>query len=145
MNFMDLLPCLHCGDDSHSGAQHEAMFGKPEPTPVDIKGKVVVDSAVRTNEEAADYGAYSTYAVTATDNPIQILGHDDNRARAVIWVDTNSVYIGKREQIYATLPGFQGALLSSGQRIEIRNKQPVWMAPNGQACNVSVINERWEA
>lgn len=140
---MDMLPCLHCGDDSHSGTQHEEMFGKPEPTPVGITGTVTVDTAVRTNEEAADYGAYSTYAVSATDSPIQILGHDDNRARAVIWVDVQSVYIGKREQIYAT-GGAQGALLSSGQRIEIRNKQPVWMAPNGQACNVSVINERWE-
>lgn len=138
-----MLPCLHCGDDSHSGTQHEEMFGKPEPTPVGITGTVTVDTAVRTNEEAADYGAYSTYAVSATDSPIQILGHDDNRARAVIWVDVQSVYIGKREQIYAT-GGAQGALLSSGQRIEIRNKQPVWMAPNGQACNVSVINERWE-
>lgn len=140
-----MLPCLHCGDESHSGTQHEEMFGKPEPTPVGITGTVTVDTAVRTNEEAADYGAYSTYAVSATDSPIQILGHDDNRARAVIWVDgtTNSVWIGKREQIYAAT-GAQGALLSSGQRLEIRNKQPVWMAPNAVACNVSVINERWE-
>lgn len=143
MSIMDLVPCIHCGDETHSATQHEARFGKPEPTPVGIQGSVTVDSAVRTNEEAADYGAYSTYAVSATDSPIQILGHDDARARAVIWVDTNSVYIGKREQIFAG-NGAQGALLSSGQRIEIRNKQPLWMAANGQACNVSIINERWE-
>jgi hypothetical protein len=143
---MDMLPCIHCTSAEHTGTQHESMFGVPEPKPVGVKGTVSIDDAVRTNEEAADYGAYSTYAVAATDQPIRILGHDENRARAVIWVDgtTNSVWIGKREQIFASV-GAQGALLSSGQGREIKNKQELWMAPNAVACNVSVINERWEA
>lgn len=143
---MDILPCLHCGSDEHTGNQHESMFGVPDPKPVGVVGTVSVKDAVRTNEEAADFGAYSTYAVTAADVPIRILGHDENRARAVIWVDgtTNSVWLGKREQIFASV-GAQGALLSSGNRIEVKNKQELWMAPNAVACNVSVINERWEA
>lgn len=144
--FMDILPCVHCESDEHTGAQHESMFGVPDPKPVGIKGTVSVTDAVRTNEEAADYGAYSTYAVTPADAPIRILGHDENRARAIVWVDgtNNSVWIGKKEQIGASL-GAQGALVSSGQRIPIQNKQELWMAPNGVACNLSVINERWEA
>ena len=143
---MDMLPCLHCGSDEHTGTQHEMTIGIPEPKPVGVKGSVSITDAVRTNEEAADFGAYSTYAVSATDAPIRILGHDENRARAVIWIDgtTNSVWIGKREQIFAAV-GAQGALLASGQRVEIKNKQELWMAPNAVACNVSVINERWEA
>ena len=144
--FMDMVPCLHCGDSEHTGTQHETLFGVPDPKPIGVKGSVTIADAVRTNEEAADFGAYSTYSVTATDAPIRILGHDENRARAVIWVDgtTNSVWIGKKEQIFASV-GAQGALLSSGQGREIKNKQELWMAPNGTACNVSVINERWEA
>lgn len=143
MSLMDALPCLHCGDGTHSATMHEEMFGKPEPTPVGIQGTVTVDTAVRTNEEAADYGAYSTYAVTATDSPIRILGHDDARARAVITVDVPnvSVWVGKREQIYSNAPGI---LVTSTSPATIRNKQEVWMAPNGDACNVSVLNERWE-
>jgi hypothetical protein len=143
---MDMIPCLYCNDQEHTGTQHESMFGKPDPQPVGISGTVSVKDAVRTNEEAADFGAYSTYAVAPTDAAIRILGHDENRARALVWIDgtTNSVWIGKREQIFATV-GAQGALLSSGQTREIKNKQELWMAPNGVACNVSVINERWEA
>jgi hypothetical protein len=143
---MDMLPCLHCGSDEHTGTQHVMTLGEPDPKPIGVSGTVSIKEAVRTNEEAADFGAYSTYSVTATDAPIRILGHDDNRARAIIWVDgtTNSVWIGKKEQINASL-GAQGALLSSGQRIPIQNKQELWMAPNGVPCNVSVINERWEA
>lgn len=143
---MDILPCLYCGSDEHSGTQHVAQYGEPEPKPVGISGTVSVKDAVRTNEEAADFGAYSTYSVSVTDAPIRILGHDENRARAVIWIDgtTNSVWLGKKEQIGASL-GAQGALLSSGNRIEVKNKQELWMAPNAVACNVSVINERWEA
>jgi hypothetical protein len=146
MNLADVVPCIHCGNEDHSGAMHIEMFGPPTPESVPVKGSVTVEEAVRTNEEAADYGAYSTYLITATDTaPVQILGHDDNRARAVVWIDgtTNSVWIGKKEQVFAT-GGAQGALLSSGQRIEIRNKQPLFYVPNGVACNLSVINERWE-
>lgn len=145
MNLSDVIPCVHCGDREHTGSMHIEMFGSPEPSAVGVKGTVSVDNAVKTNEEAADYGAYSTYSVTPTDQPIRILGHDDARARATIYVDgsTNSVWIGKREQIFASV-GAQGALLSSGQRIVIQNKQELWMAPNSIACNVSVINERWE-
>lgn len=145
MNYLDVIPCLHCGDETHSGTQHESLFGIPSASAVSVKGTVTVDTAVRTNEEAADYGAYSTFPVSPTDQPIRILGHDENRARAVVWVDgtTNSVWIGKREQIYATV-GAQGALLTSGSAKEIKNKQELWMAPNAVACNVSVINERWE-
>jgi hypothetical protein len=143
---MDMLPCIHCDSENHTGTQHEMAHGVPNPKPVGVEGTVSITDAVRTNEEAADFGAYSTYAVSATDAPIRILGHDENRARAVIWIDgtTNSVWIGKKEQIFASV-GAQGALLSSGQAREIKNKQELWMAPNAVACNVSVINERWEA
>lgn len=146
MNLSDVVPCIHCGDETHTGSMHLDLLGNPDPTPVGVKGTVQVENAVKTNDEAADYGAYSTYSVTAADAPIRILGHDDNRSRALVWVDgtTNSVWIGKKEQISATL-GAQGALVSSGNgRIEIKNKQELWMAPNAVACNVSVLNERWE-
>lgn len=146
MNLMDVLPCIHCGDQEHSATMHVEMYGNPSPTSVGVTGTVDVGNAVATNEEAADYGAYSTYPVAATDAPIRILSHDSYRARAVLTVDgtTNSVWIGKREQIYAS-NGAQGLLLASGQRLEIKNKQEVWMAPNAVACNLSVLNERWEA
>lgn len=145
ISLMDAFPCGHCGSEAHTGNQHVEMYGEPTPSPVPVNGTVGVHGAVRTNEEAADFGAYTTYPVTATDVPIRVLSHDDNRARAVLSVDgtTNSVWIGKREQIYAT-GGAQGSLLSSGQPLEIRNKQEVWMAPNAVACNLSVLNERWE-
>lgn len=143
---MDLIPCIHCKSQDHTGSEHEERYGSPEPTPVGVKGSVGVEGPVRTNEEAADYGAYSTYAVTSGDAPIRLLNHDGMRARAVISVDgtTDSVWVGKREQIFAT-SNARGILVSSGQPATIRNKQEVWMVPNGTDCNVSVLNERWES
>lgn len=145
MSVMGIVPCIHCQADDHCGLEHEEMFGKPEPSLVGIKGRVGVDGAVKTNESAADYGAYSTYAVGASSAPFRILSHDAHRMRAVIMVDgtNNSVWIGKREQIFSS--GSQGILVSSGQPVTIKNVQEVWVANNAVDCNVSVINERWES
>lgn len=145
---MDLVPCIHCRSEDHSGNQHLELFGEPEPSKVPVKGTVSIEDSVRTNEESADYGAYTTYVVADTDSPIRILGYDEKRSRATLYIDgtltaPNSVWIGKQEQIYAA-GGAQGALLTSGQPMVIRNKQEVWLAPNNMSCNVSVVNERWE-
>lgn len=138
MSLMDVLPCIHCGSEEHTGNKHEALFGAPKPSPVPIDGIVTVKDAVPTHSEAADYGAFTSYSLTGTEPAFRLLSYDEKRSRAVVTVDTGSVFIGKKEQIYSTAPGFK----LTGT-VEIRNKQEVWCVPNAVACVVSVVNERW--
>lgn len=148
MSLMEVLPCIHCQDESHTGTEHVSLFGEPKPSPVTVDGKVTLTDAVITNEEASDYGAYSAYGLLGSEPAARILAHDSKRARAVISVDstvaTAYVWIGKREQIFAT-GGAQGFKVVAGRQIEIKNKQELWMIPDGtNPSNVSVLNERWE-
>lgn len=131
---------MSCGCETHPGSACEDC----EPTaltPIGVSGTVSIGHSVKTNPEAADFGAYSTYALAGNEAPFRVLTHDDNRARAVIQVDASAVIIGKKEQIFSTGNGWKQS--SSMTPLEIRNKQEVWVVPTGTACNVMVLNERW--
>lgn len=148
MSVMDMIPCIHCGDESHTGTDHVGLFGEPKPSPVSVNGKVSIEDAVKTNEEASDYGAYGSFVLSGTESPFRVLAHDNKRSRAVVSVDsavaTAFVWVGKREQIFAT-GGAQGFKVLAGRQLEIRNKQELWIVPDGtNASTLAVLNERWE-
>jgi hypothetical protein len=118
---------------------HDCDCEKPEA--VGISGTVNIGHAVKTNQEAADYGAYATYALAGTEAPFRVLPYDEKRSRAVIQVDASAVYVGKKEQIFQSGNGWKQATGMSP--LELRNKQEVWIVPTGVTCNVMVLNERW--
>lgn len=126
-----------CGCKDEHGAKLE---------PVEVTGKMT--GTMRTNDEAADYGSYTTFFFTgtATDQPQRILSRDNDRYRAVIQVSTGSAYIGKKEQIGSGLVGNGWLQTSTMVPLEIRNKQEVWvMGVAAAPCTVSVMNERWDS
>lgn len=117
--------------------EHEEQIASP----VQVSGTVHLGHTVVNHAEAADFGSYTTYGLVGTEAPFRLLAHDNNRKRAVIAIDSNSVYIGKKEQVFSSQPGYK---LSSGMPpLVIENKQEVWITPNALSCNVSVLNERW--
>lgn len=110
------------------------------PDPFDVAVKGVVSSLL----QCADFAAYTTFALnTGNEDPQQILPRDDKRLRAVVQVSTaTGVWLGKREQVFATLK--QGWLQTNAmQPLEIRNKQGLWMVGTGVPVNVMVVNERF--
>jgi len=124
-------PC-GCGGETH------------ELAPVEITGKV--SGTMRTNDEAADYGSYTTFFFTgtATDQPQRILNRDNDRLRAVVQVSVGSAYVGKKEQISMVENGWLQT--STMIPLEIKNKQEVWvMGVAAAPCTVSVMNERWDS
>jgi hypothetical protein len=108
---------------------------------VNIANKVVL-----TREQPALKASYITVTFAVTDTqPIQLLGQDNNRKRALISSD-DLVIIGKRNQLNTgqgstSVTGFRlNAFLSP---LEISNQDELWALPTGVAANVSVLNERW--
>ena len=114
--------------------------------PVKITGRVT--GTMRTNDEAADYGSYTTFFFdgTANDQPQRVLNRDNDRSRAVIQVSVGSAYVGKKEQIASGLVGNGWLQTSTMVPLEIKNKQEVWvMGVAAAPCTVSVMNERWDS
>lgn len=120
--------------------------------PIPVSGKVSVHGAVRTHQQAADWGAYFTITLTGTEAPIPLLPYDVNRARAYITcTGTGPVYVGsvagatamRNGQTTGQAPAF---ILPTGITLPITHKQPVWLAPDGtHTATVSVAVERWES
>lgn len=139
---------MSCGCEQHPGSQCEDCASHETGTlsPISVSVDNHVSGTMRTEPMAADYAAYSTYSFTgtATDQPIRLLGRDENRSRAVIQVDeaTKGIFVGKKEQIYMTGQGWNQK--SGMSPLEMRNKQELWAMSNGVAVNVMVMNERWE-
>lgn len=131
--------CL-CGYGPGMACHPDCPAYKPPP-PAKIEGKVRIDHAVKTNEEAADYGSYSRWEFATTDPPVAILRHDDKRARALVWATVGTVLLGSRKQVV----NGQGILITTTTApVPISNKQELWAVGSGGAATVNVINERWE-
>jgi hypothetical protein len=95
------------------------------------------------NLQAADFGAYFSYTVGATDAARQLLPFDEQRYRAhVLVTGTGPVFIGSEAQTKAS-PAL-GFVLPTGIMLEIASNQAVWMVPDGtHTATVSVLAERW--
>ena len=115
-----------------------------EMVPVPVSGSVRVEHDVPTMPRAADFGAWTTYTLTATTTAQPILPYDSNRARAVIIVSgAGPVYVGSEGQVQAS--PVLGGLLPTGAIVETKNKQKLWLAPDGtHSATVTVLVERWE-
>lgn len=137
---------MTCKECEQTGVPCTDCDTKISPIPVSVDNHIT--GTVRTEPMAADYASYATYSFTGTttDVPQRILGHDDQRARAVIQCDAaGGVYVGKKEQIASGVIGQGWLQKSTLAPLEIRNKQEVWvMSVSGSAANVMVLNERWE-
>jgi hypothetical protein len=119
------------------------------PQTVDVR---VVDGAISTRRQTADYSGYQTYVFAGTEQPIRILGQDENRARAYIMVSgTGPVWIGTESQCQQIAVGANqtagrvaAGILVSGNTLKIEHKQELWLVPDGtHSATVMVANERW--
>jgi hypothetical protein len=101
------------------------------------------DHGANVNIQAADYGAFFSYTVGATDPARQLLPFDENRFKArILCSGVGPVYIGSEAQCKAS-PAL-GFVLPTGVMLEISNNQAVWMVPDGtHTATVSVLAERW--
>lgn len=131
---------------------HDPDYGlgpEPEPghiDPVPVTGVVsldrdILDKGIRTTPQAAAYGGWNTIIFTGTEQPVQILPFDDNRARALIIVSgTGPVYVGTMPQCQQKV----GGQLVTGNAIEVRNQQQLFLGPDGShSATVTVLTERW--
>lgn len=88
-----------------------------------------------------DNATFITVALDATATngtlPVQLLGEDNRRKRALIWSDA-VVYIGKRDSVAGG-----GARVPIGMIVELQNTQEVFVRVTTGQANVSVVNERW--
>lgn len=125
------------------------------PLPVPVSGSVEVDvihGNLLVHEEAADFGAYFTITLTGTEQPIQLLPYDVNRARAYITcTGTGPVFVGSTQGVQTMRNGQTSGqapafILSTGITLAVTHKQPVYLAPDGtHTATVSVAVERWES
>lgn len=117
----------------------------PGLQPVPVHGHVTakVEGSVPTAPKAADFGAWQTYTLAATTAAQLILPHDEQRARAVIIVaGTGPVFVGTKAQCQAS--PVLGGSLATGANVETRNRQELWLAPDGtHTATVTVLTERW--
>lgn len=117
-----------------------------EMVPVPVSGVVRanIEHDLNTQAQAADFGAWSTYSVTATGPAQQILPFDPSRARALIIVSgTGPVYVGTQAQCQASPP--VGGQLPTGT-YEVKNNQKLWLVSDGShTATVTVLMERWES
>src|SRR5579859_4814904 len=105
-----------------------------EPIPVPVHGEVAIRGDVPTAPKAAGFGAWATYTLAATTAAQKILPYDEQRARAV--------YVGSRAQCQAS--PVLGGQLATGTIVDTRNKQELWLAPDGtHTATVTVLVERW--
>lgn len=123
-----------------------------EAQPIPISGDVTIRHAVRTHQEAADFGAYLTVTLTGTEAPISLLPYDVNRARAYITcTGTGPVYVGSVAGVTALKAGATTGqapafILATGITLTVTHKQQVYLAPDGtHTATVSVAVERWES
>lgn len=127
---------------------HDQVCPVPDeimPVPVTGVVKANIEHDLRTNPQAADYGAWTTYVLTATQAAQPILPFDPNRARALLIVSgTGPVYVGTPAQTQANPP--LGGLLPTGTIAEVKNNQALWLAPDGtHTATVTVLVERWDS
>lgn len=118
--------------------------------PVPVHGELSIAGRVYTSEEASDFGTYRTVVLAGTEDKIQILSFDLRRVRAVLIVSgTGPVYFGSESQCAAinaqtvrTTTG-AGFVLPANVAIELRNKEPLWMIPDGtHSATVSILQEK---
>lgn len=122
---------------------------EPMMAPVSVEGQVAVNGAVRTREDAADFGAYLSITIPATAFNTQILPYDENRK--IAWISVlglaagGVVYIGSQAQVQANPPqGFQ--LNNADQPFPVSHKQPLYVASDGtHGGTLSIAIERWES
>jgi len=134
-----------------TGQQHEAagVMEHGDYTPVPVSGRVTLDGAIKTTEEAADFGTYFHLTFQGGEQKVVLLQQDNNRVRAVITVDgTGPVYIGTEAQCAAVAAGNlagSGMALFTGRQLEIRHREVVWIIPTQTAIpntTVGVTVER---
>lgn len=122
------------------------MEAETSLAPVPVSGKVHahIEGPVPTKDLGADFGGWITYTLAATTAPQRILMHDEHRRRAVIIVSgTGPVFVGTEAQTKAS--PVLGGQLATGAVIETKNRQELWLAPDGtHTATVTVLNERWE-
>jgi hypothetical protein len=114
--------------------------------PVPVSGTVHahVKGDVPTKDRGADYGSWSTYVLASTTAAQKILPHDEQRRRAVLIVSgTGPVYVGTQGQTQASPP--VGGLLATGAVVETKNRQELWLVPDGASATVTVLIERYES
>lgn len=127
-------------------------------TPVPVQGEVQVrkvHGSVIVHEEAADFGAVFTITFTGTENPLNLLPYDVNRARAYITcTGTGPVWVSYRDPSgLQTMrnTGVTGGqtptfILATGITLPVTHKQAVFISPDGtHSATVSVAVERWES
>jgi hypothetical protein len=124
--------------------EHMSM-GTLEPVPVSGTVHAHVKGDVPTKDKGADYGSWSTYVLTATQAAQKILPHDEQRRRALLLVSgSGPVYVGTQGQTQANPP--VGGLLATGAVVETKNRQELWLAPDGtHTATVTLLIERYES
>lgn len=84
------------------------------PAPIPVSGEIdirAIHGAAVVHDEAADFGAYTTYTFAGAEAPVQVLPYDVNRARA--WITciatTGKVFAGSKAGVQflsnAAIPG----------------------------------------
>lgn len=116
--------------------------------PVPVHGEIHIAGRVCTSEEPADFGTYRTVVLAGTEDKIQILSQDNHRVRALILVSgTGPVYFGSEAQCAAAKAAGGGVgagfVLVANVPFEVRNKETLWMVPDGtHGATVSILQEK---
>lgn len=114
---------------------------KAPPTEIVGKVELVAKTVVRTREEIALKASYVSVSITTTDTaPIQLIGQDNSRKRAV-FIASADVLLAKREQAGSGME--VGFVLPANVALEIQNQDELFAVPQGADVIVSVLNERW--
>lgn len=114
------------------------------PVPVSGEVRANIEHDINTQAQAADFGAWATYTLSATQAAQPILPFDPSRSRALIIVSgIGPVYVGSQAQCQASPP--VGGQLPAGV-YEVKNNQKLWLVPDGtHTATVTVLMERWES
>jgi hypothetical protein len=114
---------------------------QPEPVPVRVVG------TEETRPEAPEYGSWTSIQFAGAEKPVQILPFNTKRAQAVIMIgagaagNTNGkVFVGSRAQVDNPQAA---AWLTAGQSITVKNRQQLFMVPDGvNSLSVTWLDER---
>lgn len=107
------------------------------PPPTEITGSVKISG--KTRHRAPDNAVYRSQTfVAANTEPVQLLGKDDQRARALVWA-TAAVIIGRLHNINNSV----GVTPPANTVIELHNQDELWAKPTGVDAIVHVVNERY--
>lgn len=123
---------------------HPSCPSYTPPPPAEIRGKVSVGGKVRNREpDNASYHRFNVPGTTAGQRVTQLLGKDENRCRALVWVsgDTGSVLLGRRDSVGNAV----GVEISAGMGpLELKNQDDVYAWNEGaDPVTVNVVNERY--